>query len=103
MLSSLDGAPDMPAAGHHFVTSSLALVALGGSDLTGGFRLRTLSFDKPHNNHETHFEYGCRIPRCRGRVVRGVRMMHKLIFTVPFYHAYGAQPLCLLGYYTVGL
>jgi hypothetical protein len=27
----------------------------------------------------------------------------KLIFTVPFYHDYGAQPLCLLDYYTVGL
>jgi hypothetical protein len=30
-------------------------------------------------------------------------MMHKLIFTVPFHHTCGAQPFCLLGYYTAGL
>jgi hypothetical protein len=29
--------------------------------------------------------------------------MRKIIFIVPFYHACGAQPLCLLGYYTTGL
>jgi hypothetical protein len=27
----------------------------------------------------------------------------KLIFTASFYRACGAQPLCLLGYYTTGL
>jgi hypothetical protein len=30
-------------------------------------------------------------------------MTCKIIFTVPFYHSYGAQPLCLLGCYIVGL
>jgi hypothetical protein len=30
------------------VTSSLALVALGGSDPAGGFHLQTLSFGIPH-------------------------------------------------------
>jgi hypothetical protein len=30
-------------------------------------------------------------------------MTCKIIFTVPFYHAYGAQPLYLLGCYTAGL
>jgi hypothetical protein len=32
----------------------------------------------------------------RVRRVRS-RMTHKIIFTTPFYRAYGAQPLCLLG------
>jgi hypothetical protein len=44
------------------VASSLALVALGGSDLSGGFCLRILSFGRPHGNHGTHFKYGFRIP-----------------------------------------
>jgi hypothetical protein len=44
------------------VTSSLALVALGGSDLTGGFHLGTLSFGRPHGNYGAYFGYGCRIP-----------------------------------------
>jgi hypothetical protein len=43
------------------VASSHALVALGSSDLTRGFRLQTLSFGRPHGNHGTHFGYGCRI------------------------------------------
>jgi hypothetical protein len=29
--------------------------------------------------------------------------MRKVVFTMPFYRAYGAQPFCLLIYYTVGL
>jgi hypothetical protein len=29
--------------------------------------------------------------------------MRNIFFTVPFYHAYGAQPFCLLGCYTTGL
>jgi hypothetical protein len=58
-----------------YLTSSRALVALGGSDPTSGFCLRTLSFDRPLDSHGAHFGYGCRIPRCRGRVV----------FTTPFY------------------
>jgi hypothetical protein len=43
------------------VALSLALVALGGSDPTGRFQLRTLSFGRPHSNHGTHFGYGYRI------------------------------------------
>jgi hypothetical protein len=31
------------------------------------------------------------------------QMMHKLIFTVTFYHAFRAQPLYHLGYYTAWL
>jgi hypothetical protein len=38
------------------VSSSLALVALGGSDPTGGFHLQTLSFGRPHGNHGTIFD-----------------------------------------------
>jgi hypothetical protein len=55
MLAPLDGALDAPAAGTLCVTSSLVLVALGGSDLASGFRLRTLSFVIPHGNCETCF------------------------------------------------
>jgi hypothetical protein len=54
------------------VASSLALVALGGSNTIGGFCLRILSFGRPHNNCGAHFGYGCRIPLCKGCVVRGV-------------------------------
>jgi hypothetical protein len=35
------------------VTSSLTPVALGGSDPTGGFCLRAVSFGRPHGNRET--------------------------------------------------
>jgi hypothetical protein len=38
------------------VASSLTLVALDGSDSTGGFYLQTLSFGRPHNNCGTHFD-----------------------------------------------
>jgi hypothetical protein len=41
------------------VASSIILVALGGSDPTSGFHLRTLIFGRPHDNYGTHFEYGC--------------------------------------------
>jgi hypothetical protein len=44
------------------VTSSLALVALGGYDLSEGFCLRTLSFGRPHGNRGTRLRYGWRIP-----------------------------------------
>jgi hypothetical protein len=54
------------------VASSLALVALAGSDLTSGFCLRTLSFGSPHGNCGAHFGYGYHIPRCRGRVIWGI-------------------------------
>jgi hypothetical protein len=43
------------------VTSSLALVALGGSNPISGFHLRTLSFGRHHGNHEARYEYGCHI------------------------------------------
>jgi hypothetical protein len=47
--SALDGAPDVPAASPPppCVASSIALVALGGSDPVGGFCLRTLSNGRP--------------------------------------------------------
>jgi hypothetical protein len=77
------------------VTLSLALVARGSSDPTGGFHLQTVTSGRPHVNRGTRFGYGCHIPQCQ--------MMPKLIFTAPFYHACGAQSLCLLCYYTVGL
>jgi hypothetical protein len=55
--------------------------------LTAGFHLRTLSFGRPHDNHRTHFRYGFHIPRCRGRVVRGVGCCVSsfllCLFTVP--------------------
>jgi hypothetical protein len=44
------------------VTSSLTLVALGGSELTR-------RFGRPHANHGTRFRYGCHILQCRGRVI----------------------------------
>jgi hypothetical protein len=44
-----------------YVALSLALVALGGSDLIGGFCLRTLRFGRPHGNHGVRFGYSCRI------------------------------------------
>jgi hypothetical protein len=47
MPSPLDGAPDVPDAGHFFVASSLTLVAQGGSDLISGFHLGTLSVAGP--------------------------------------------------------
>jgi hypothetical protein len=42
--------------------SSLVVVALGGSNSTGGFHLGTLSFSRPHGNRGAHFGYGCHIP-----------------------------------------
>jgi hypothetical protein len=41
------------------------LVALGGSDPSGGFHLRTLSFGRTLDNHGAHFEYSCYSPRRR--------------------------------------
>jgi hypothetical protein len=43
------------------VTSSLAMVALGGSDPTCGFHLVTLSIGRSLGNHGAHFGYGYRI------------------------------------------
>jgi hypothetical protein len=43
------------------VAPSLTLVALDGSDPTGGFRLQTLSFGRPRGNHGAHFGYGFHI------------------------------------------
>jgi hypothetical protein len=42
----LDGAPNALVAGHPLCHFSLALVALGGSNPTGGFHLRTLSIGR---------------------------------------------------------
>jgi hypothetical protein len=84
------------------VALSLTLVALGGSDLSGRFRLRTLSIGRHHDNRGARFGYGCHIRDVEGVHMRS-RLRHKLIFVVPFYHACRAQPLCLLGYYRVGL
>jgi hypothetical protein len=43
------------------VTSPLTLVALEGSDPTGGFRLQTLSIGRPHDNLGALFGYGYHI------------------------------------------
>jgi hypothetical protein len=59
------------------VTSFLTLVVLGGSDPTSGFRLETLL--RPLSNHGARFRYDCHIPRCRARVVRGVKYYFKYI------------------------
>jgi hypothetical protein len=85
------------------VTLSLALVALGGSDLTGGFHLGALSVGSSLSNRGAHFGYGCRILRCRGHVIRGVGVSNKIVFTAPFYSAFKDPLLCLLGCYTTGL
>jgi hypothetical protein len=80
------------------VASSLALVALGGSNLTGWFHLRTLSFGRPHGNH--------------GPVLDMVAISHDIEGAsyeesddtqAHFYLACRAHPLCLLGYCTMGL
>jgi hypothetical protein len=44
------------------VASTLALVAVGGSDPTRWVHLRTLCFGRLHDNHGTRFRYDCRIP-----------------------------------------
>jgi hypothetical protein len=62
MSCPLDGAPDVLAIRHplcHFVPRS---GCLGGSDLTGSFHLRTLSFGRPQSNFGTHFGYDFHIP-----------------------------------------
>jgi hypothetical protein len=86
-----------------YVTSSLAPVALGGSDLT--------QWVLPSNTElladpviivgpiSDMVSYPVMYRMCRMRS----RMIRKIVFTVPFYHACGAQPLCLLDCYTVGL
>jgi hypothetical protein len=53
--------------------------------------------------HGARFGYNYRIPWCSRRVVRGVGVACKHVFTVPFYCIYKGSPLCLLGCYTVGL
>jgi hypothetical protein len=85
------------------VTSSLTLFALGGSNPIGWFHLGTLGICRPLGNRMAHFGYNCRIPRCRGRVMRGVGVACKLMFTPPFYNACKAPLLCLLGCNTAGL
>jgi hypothetical protein len=85
------------------VALSLALFALGDSDLTGGFHLGTLSIGRPLSNHWANFVYGFRIPQCGGCFIRGVGVAHKLVFTAPFYSAYKGLPLCLLDCYVAGL
>jgi hypothetical protein len=44
------------------VVLSLALVALGGTDPTGGFHLGTLSFGKPLGNRGAHLGYNFPYP-----------------------------------------
>jgi hypothetical protein len=45
------GSPDVPDVATLCVTSSLALVAMGGFDPSGGFRLGTLTVCRPLGNH----------------------------------------------------
>jgi hypothetical protein len=52
-----------------WVALSLSMIALGGSGLSGGFRLITLSVGRTLDNQWDHFGYGYCIPRCRGRII----------------------------------
>jgi hypothetical protein len=72
ILGPLDGAPGTPTIGHPLCCFIPCSGCSGGSNTIGGFCLRILSFGRPHNNCGAHFGYGCRIPLCKGHVVRGV-------------------------------
>jgi hypothetical protein len=61
------------------VASSLALVALGGSDPIDGFRIGTLSFGRPLDNRGAYFRYNCCIPRCRGWRVEPYRFASSVV------------------------
>jgi hypothetical protein len=82
---------------------SLALVALHDSDLTQ----RVLPsnpklWQTPRQSwdpFQIRFLYPVMYRVCHMRC----RTTHKIVFTLPFYRVYGAQPLCLIGCYTVGL
>jgi hypothetical protein len=74
------------------IASSLALVALGGSDPTGGFYLRTQTIGRPLGNRGAHFGYGCRIPQYRWCVMRGVGWHVSLFLLCPF--TASAEPSC---------
>jgi hypothetical protein len=85
------------------VASSLALLALGGSDPTRWvLPLNPKLWQSPRQLWDL-FWIWLWYPTMYGeRRVRS-RIMCKIIFTVPFYHAFGAQSLYLLGCYTTGL
>jgi hypothetical protein len=85
------------------VALSLTLVALGGSDST-----RRILPSNPElwqtpwqlwDPFRIWLPYPMTYRVCRMRS----QMTCKIIFTVPFYRACGAQMLCLLGCYAVGL
>jgi hypothetical protein len=78
------------------VTSSLALIALGGCDPSGGFHLTTLHVGRPLGNRGAHFGYGCHIPQCRGRVIIGVGVVHKTSVYCAFLQRPAALPPRLL-------
>jgi hypothetical protein len=83
---------------------SLALFALGGADLAGGFCLRTLRFGRPTwGLFWIQFSYQVRPLRRSGHVVRGVGQACKCGFTVPFTMFFKGPLLRLLSYNAVGL
>jgi hypothetical protein len=68
------------------VASSLAMIALGGSHLSSGFRLRTLSFSRPPppSHRGGRWGYGCCTPCCHSEHdVRGVGEAAKLSLPSP--------------------
>jgi hypothetical protein len=80
---------------------SLSMIALGGSGLSGGFRLITLSVGRTING--TILDTVVVSRDVEGASYEELGWRVKLKFTVPFYSACRAQLLCLLDYYTMGL
>jgi hypothetical protein len=85
------------------VTLSLSLVSLGGSDLTRWLLPSNPEFWQIPQQSWDPFLIHLPYPMMyRAHHMRS-QMMHKIIFTVPFYLTCGAKLLSLLGCYTVGL
>jgi hypothetical protein len=79
--------------------SSIALVALGGSDTTRwGLPSNPELWQTPRQSWDPFWIWLPYPMMYRARHTRS-RMTHKIIFTVPFYHTRGAQPLCLHDVY----
>jgi hypothetical protein len=77
------------------VALSLALVALGGSDQTR--QVLPSNPDLWQTPWQSWDPFWIWLHRTWSRVMR------RIIFTAPFYRAFGAEPLCLLRCYTAVL
>jgi hypothetical protein len=67
------------------VTSSIALVALDGSDLSSGFHLRTLSFGRPLDSRGAYWVYNFCFPCCHSWCdVQGVGKACELSLSGPY-------------------